>query len=95
MKITFEVFRDLQRDLEWRVIYVGSAESSKYDQVLEIVVMTDLKKGSVLICCNNSSSILGVLEFTLDCNPPDPLKIPSEEDIIGSTVIMISGFYRN
>jgi len=32
-EITFECMEDLPEDLEWKIIYVGSAESEEYDQV--------------------------------------------------------------
>ena len=35
LEITFECLQELQNDLEWKVIYVGSAESSSFDQILE------------------------------------------------------------
>ncbi|KAG9493428.1 hypothetical protein GDO78_001373 [Eleutherodactylus coqui] len=31
-EITFECIEDLSEDLEWKIIYVGSAESEEYDQ---------------------------------------------------------------
>lgn len=32
-EITFECIEDLAEDLEWKIIYVGSAESEEYNQV--------------------------------------------------------------
>ena len=32
-EITFDCVEDLAEDLEWKIIYVGSAESEAYDQV--------------------------------------------------------------
>ena len=34
-EITFECIEDLPEDLEWKIIYVGSAESEEFDQVLK------------------------------------------------------------
>ena len=34
-EITFECIEDLPEDLEWKIIYVGSAESEEFDQVCE------------------------------------------------------------
>lgn len=34
-KITFECISELQEDIEWKLIYVGSAEDEKYDQELD------------------------------------------------------------
>ena len=36
-EITFECIEDLPEDLEWKIIYVGSAESEEYDQILDTV----------------------------------------------------------
>ena len=38
-EITFECIEDLPEDLEWKIIYVGSAESEEYDQVFNVVVL--------------------------------------------------------
>ena len=34
-KITFECISPLQDDIEWRLVYVGSAGDEKYDQELD------------------------------------------------------------
>ena len=34
-EITFECIEDLPEDLEWKIIYVGSAESEEFDQVCD------------------------------------------------------------
>lgn len=36
-ELTFECIEELKEDLEWKMIYVGSAESEEYDQVLDTV----------------------------------------------------------
>lgn len=36
-QLTFECIEELKEDLEWKMIYVGSAESEEYDQVLDTV----------------------------------------------------------
>jgi hypothetical protein len=33
LEITFECLEELPEDLEWKIIYVGSAESEEFDQV--------------------------------------------------------------
>lgn len=33
LEITFECIEELPEDLEWKIIYVGSAESEEFDQV--------------------------------------------------------------
>lgn len=43
-------------DLEWKLIYVGSAEDEKYDQVLESVLVGPVNVGNyrfVFQVCNN------------------------------------------
>lgn len=44
-EITFEAHRDLPQDLEWKIVYVGSANSSKFDQTLETVLVGPVKPG--------------------------------------------------
>ena len=36
-EITFDCMENLEDDLEWKLTYVGSAESSNHDQVLDTI----------------------------------------------------------
>jgi hypothetical protein len=45
-EVTFECTGKLEDDLEWRVIYVGSAESSDYDQELDNVLVGPVPEGT-------------------------------------------------
>ncbi|TYK02739.1 putative histone chaperone ASF1A [Cucumis melo var. makuwa] len=65
-------------DLEWKLIYVGSAEVETYDQLLECVLVGPVNVGNY--------------RFVLQADPPDPSKIP-EEDIIGVTVLLLTCSY--
>uniref|UniRef100_A0A3Q3IFV9 Anti-silencing function 1B histone chaperone n=1 Tax=Monopterus albus TaxID=43700 RepID=A0A3Q3IFV9_MONAL len=44
-EITFECMEDLPEDLEWKIIYVGSAESEEYDQILDSVLVGPVPAG--------------------------------------------------
>ena len=66
-------------DIEWRVIYVGSAESSSHDQVLD-----ELLVGPVPV---------GINKFILQTDAPDPSLIP-ESDKLGITVILVTCSYK-
>uniref|UniRef100_A0A3Q0R6E7 Anti-silencing function 1B histone chaperone n=1 Tax=Amphilophus citrinellus TaxID=61819 RepID=A0A3Q0R6E7_AMPCI len=44
-EITFECMEDLAEDLEWKIIYVGSAESEEYDQILDSVLVGPVPAG--------------------------------------------------
>ncbi len=44
-EITFECIEDLAEDLEWKIIYVGSAESEEYDQILDTVYVGPVPEG--------------------------------------------------
>ncbi|KAL3813286.1 hypothetical protein ACJIZ3_014554 [Penstemon smallii] len=65
-------------DLEWKLIYVGSAEDETYDQLLESVLVGPVN--------------IGNYRFVFQADPPDPLKI-REEDIIGVTVLLLTCSY--
>lgn len=78
-EITFECLRPLADDLEWRVLYVGSAEDTTHDQVLDEVLV-----GPVPV---------GVNKFVLQADPPDVSKIP-ENDVLGVTVVLVTCNYR-
>ncbi|KAF6158386.1 hypothetical protein GIB67_022466 [Kingdonia uniflora] len=66
------------KDLEWKLIYVGSAEDETYDQMLESVLVGPVNVGNY--------------RFVFQADPPDPAKI-REEDIIGVTVLLLTCSY--
>ncbi|PWO01263.1 anti-silence-domain-containing protein [Tilletiopsis washingtonensis] len=79
-KITFECISPLEDDIEWKLIYVGSAESTKFDQELDNCMV-----GPVPV---------GVNSFEFEAEAPSRDKIP-EEDLLGVTVILLTGSYRD
>ncbi|KAG8041065.1 hypothetical protein G9C98_002053 [Cotesia typhae] len=44
-EVTFECIEELQEDLEWKMIYVGSAESEEFDQVLDTIYVGPIPEG--------------------------------------------------
>ena len=78
-EITFECIEDLKEDLEWKIIYVGSAESEEYDQVLDTVFVGPVPEGRHM--------------FVFQADPPDPAKIPVA-DAVGVTVVLLTCSYR-
>jgi len=79
-EITFECIEDLPEDLEWKIIYVGSAESEEYDQVLDTVYVGPVPEGRHM--------------FVFQAEPPNPEKIP-EADLVGVTVVLLTCSYRS
>lgn len=78
-EITFECIEDLQEDLEWKIIYVGSAESEEYDQTLDSVFVGPVPEGRHM--------------FVFEADSPDPNKIPIQ-DAVGVTVVLLTCSYR-
>ncbi|KAK8758754.1 histone chaperone asf1 [Amblyomma americanum] len=78
-EITFECIEDLKEDLEWKIIYVGSAESEDYDQILDTVFVGPVPEGRHM--------------FVFQADPPDPNKIPVQ-DAVGVTVVLLTCSYR-
>jgi len=78
-EITFECIEDLPEDLEWKIIYVGSAESEEFDQILDTVYVGPVPEGRH--------------KFVFTADPPNPNKIPVS-DVVGVTVILITCAYR-
>jgi len=78
-EISYECLTPLKDDLEWKLTYVGSAEDEKYDQVLESVLVGPVNVGNY--------------RFVFQADPPDPSKIP-DEDIIGVTVLLLTCSYQ-
>ena len=80
---------------EWKVIYVGSAESSEYDQELESIMVGPIPKGINKFIFEVRASCWFVFRFADECEQapsPDPSKIPMN-DIIGVTVILLTCSY--
>jgi len=78
-EITFECIEELKEDLEWKIIYVGSAESEAYDQVLDTVFVGPVPEGRHM--------------FVFQADPPDTGKIPVA-DAVGVTVVLLTCSYR-
>ncbi|KAG8225405.1 hypothetical protein J437_LFUL004605 [Ladona fulva] len=78
-EVTFECIEDLKEDLEWKMIYVGSAESEEYDQVLDTVYVGPVAEGRHM--------------FVFQADPPDVRRIP-EGDALGVTVVLLTCSYR-
>ena len=79
-EITFECTESLADDLEWKIIYVGSAESEAYDQTLDTVYVGPVPEGRHM--------------FVFQADSPDTAKIPVA-DAVGVTVVLLTCGYRN
>jgi histone chaperone ASF1 len=66
-------------DLEWKVLYVGSAHDSHQDQVLDEILV-----GPVPV---------GMNKFVLQADAPAVSKLP-ENDILGVTVVLVTCSYK-
>jgi len=78
-EITFECIEELKEDLEWKMIYVGCAESEEFDQVLDTIYVGPIPEGRHM--------------FVFQADPPDVTKIPVN-DAIGVTVGLLTCSYR-
>lgn len=78
LEITFECLEALKEDLEWKLVYVGSARSTQHDQELDSLLV-----GPVPV---------GVNKFVFNADPPSIEKIP-HEDILGPTVMLLTCAY--
>ena len=67
-------------DLEWKLTYVGSAESDAHDQVLDTVLVGPVAVGSY--------------KFVFQADPPDISRIP-QSDILGVTVLLLTCSYND
>ncbi|KAN0102039.1 histone deposition protein Asf1 [Hyaloscypha variabilis] len=77
-EITFECLEPLQKDLEWKLTYVGSATSDEHDQELDSLLVGPIP--------------VGVNKFIFEADPPDTSRIPDAE-ILGVTVILLTCAY--
>ena len=78
-EITFDCLQELEDDIEWKVIYVGSPETATHDQVLDEILV-----GPVPV---------GVNKFVLQADAPDPSTIPND-NILGVTVVLVTCSYK-
>ena len=79
-EIVFECLSELKKEIEWKMIYIGSADDEKYDQILDTLEIGPLELGS--------------MKFVFDANAPDYKKIP-EGEILGVTAILLCCSYNN
>lgn len=77
-EITFECLETLQKDLEWKLTYVGSATSDQYDQELDSLLVGPIP--------------VGVNKFIFEADAPDTKRIPDAE-ILGVTVVLLTCAY--
>ncbi|RWS25245.1 anti-silencing protein-like protein, partial [Leptotrombidium deliense] len=66
-EITFECIEDLKEDLEWKIVYVGSAESEEYDQILDTVYVGPVPEGRHM--------------FVFQADSPNPANIPVQDAV--------------
>eukprot|EP01026_Neomeris_dumetosa_P068112 TRINITY_DN6660_c0_g1_i6.p3 TRINITY_DN6660_c0_g1~~TRINITY_DN6660_c0_g1_i6.p3 ORF type:complete len:173 (+),score=32.29 TRINITY_DN6660_c0_g1_i6:87-605(+) len=79
-EIQYDCHQDLQSDLEWKIIYIGSTKGEEYDQELEDVCVGPVKAGT--------------FKFQLEADAPNPGLIP-QDDLLGVTAILLMGLYRD
>lgn len=70
----------MSEDIEWKLIYVGSAESDEHDQELDSILVGPMQASAYKI--------------VFQADPPDPRRIPAQ-DLLGVTVILLSCFFRD
>ncbi|KNC53756.1 histone chaperone [Thecamonas trahens ATCC 50062] len=79
-EICFECTAQLQDDLEWKLVYVGSAENDSYDQLLDSILVGPIP--------------VGVNRFVFQADAPDPSSIPAA-DLLGVTVCLLTCSYKD
>lgn len=78
-EIEFQSLEALDDCLEFRVVYVGSSETKDFDQTIE-----EVEVGPVAA---------GTMKFVLQCDAADLSKVPHEE-AIGVTAILVCCLYK-
>jgi len=79
-EIQFECIAPLDDDIEWKLVYVGSAESDQHDQLLDSICVGPMQVGGYKI--------------VFQAERPDVSRIPGS-DLLGVTVILLSCFYKD
>ncbi|GJJ73354.1 histone chaperone ASF1 [Entomortierella parvispora] len=78
-EITFECIAPIDADLEWKIIYVGSADSNAHDQVLESIEVGPIP--------------VGVNKFIFE-SPAQKAELIPHGDIVGMAVVLITCAYK-
>lgn len=97
-------------DIEWKLTYVGSAESEEFDQELDSVLVGPINVGSYKIVVQvrvreqprapasapsaRSRARAQTRALASQAEAPDPSKIPPD-DLLGVTVVILSCMYRD
>lgn len=79
-EITFECNAELKDDLEWKMIYVGSAESAEYDQVLDSIMVGPIP--------------VGINKFVFSADAPK-LELLPQQDLLEVTVVLLCCSYMD
>ena len=74
-------------------MYVGSAESAEYDQVLEEFIIDELPPGKHIE--TKFKTWIGEITFKVCADGPDYKRIPYPDDLLAASIVMISATYRN
>ena len=70
-------------EIDWKVTYIGSTTNNKFDQILDSFSIGPLDVGVMQF-------MISVELIVIKANAPDPQKIPTIADLLGSTAIFIS-----
>lgn len=79
LEVQYTCLSSLKDDLEWKIIYVGSAESDDYDQVLDSALVGPVNPGQ--------------FKFRMEAPAPDPSRIPAD-DLLGVTALLLTCSYK-
>merc|ERR1712228_970869 len=78
-QITFDCVTKIEKELEWKLVYVGSADNEDNDQELDSILVGPVR--------------VGKNRFVFEAPPPDPTNIP-KSDLLDVTVILLTCSYR-
>jgi histone chaperone ASF1 len=81
LEIFYETFSTLQLPVTFKIIYIGSIESSQYDQIL--------------LSLEKPITHIGEEKLSLMAVSPNPDLIPTLEDLLGMSALMVSCSYNN
>ena len=78
-EITMECTSPLEaKEVEWSMTYIGSAQDSKYDQLLDTVEV---------------ETVVATMKFVFEAPPPNLFLVP-KEDQLDNSAVLISAKYR-
>ena len=92
---TFLSFLHTHTDLEWKVLYVGSAHDAQYDQILDEILVGPVPVGlNKFVLQADAPNVTQLLVRQQQQPPNNNRTMITSDDILGVTVVLVTCSYK-